>query len=221
MEHLQMYYVSVLDGSEYGVEPTMGAHTFCSKCGVYLLHAPNPDSNMLHVNVTCVEDAKVIVSETEKADLSAGVPVENQWEEDDTRDDLHERTSAWAWGNSQDIPDASVQSDVSSKGMASPGTPSTVETVGTDSMTSMMRWRSLALDHNDSATSVGSESSEPSLKVLPPLNTSLSRNLETPASLTTPTTTPMMRDQLKYYMRKHLPIPPPTLEETPKPVNET
>jgi hypothetical protein len=176
---------------------------------------------MLDVNVSCVDDAKINLSRSQRSDLSSGVPVENQWEEEDTRDNINERTSAPAWGNAQEIPDASVQSDVSSKhsDIVSPGTPSTVETVGTDSIVSTMRWRSLVLEHHDSVASVGSESSEPLSNLLPPLNTSLPRTLESPASVTTPTTTPMMRDQLKYYMRKHLPTPP-TLEEM-TPVNET
>jgi hypothetical protein len=56
---------------------------------------------------------------------------------------------------------------------------------------------------------------------LPPLKTCLSRNLESPASVTTPTTTPMMRDQLKYYMRKHLPTPSLTVQDATTLANET
>jgi hypothetical protein len=222
-----MYYVSVpaISGAEYGIEPTVGAHTFCSRCGVHILHATNPDSDVLHVNVSCVEKAKTNLSWSQRPELSSGVPVANQWEEEDTRDDTNERTGAPPWENAQEIPDASVQSmqsDVSSKhsGIVSPGTPSTVETMGTDSILCTMRWRSSGLEHHDSAISVGSESSEPLSNLLPPLNTSLPSTLESPASVTTtPTTTPMMREQLKYYMRKHLPTPQ-TLEEM-TPVKET
>ena len=214
-----MYYVSVpaISGSEYGIESSVGAHTFCSRCGVHILQAPNPDSNMLLVNVSCVEDAKTNLSWSQEPELSSSIPVENQWEEEDMRDDTHERTGAPpAWGIAQEIPDASVQSDVSSKhsGIVSPGTPSTVETMGTDSIVCTMRWRSSVIEHHDSVISVGSESSEPLSNLLPPLNTSLPA-----AAPTTTTATPMMRDQLKYYMKKHLPTPPTQEEMTP--VNET
>ena len=218
-DHLQIYYVSVPAGAEDGVEPTVGAHTFCSRCGVHILHAESPSSDSLHVNVCCVDGGnKPRIKWNQRNNLSSGVPVEKQWEEDDLDDNRN------AWGNTAaedltlpssyskldeqpETPDGINQSDHSWKNvtLAAPGTPSTVGTAGTDSIVSAMRYRSLALEQ-DSATSEDSESMS-AKPLLPPLNTSLPITLEPSSSTTQTTTTPMMRDQLKYYMSKHLPSP--------------
>lgn len=218
---MQIYYVSVPAGAEHGVEPTVGAHTFCEQCGVHILHAESPTSDVLHVNVCCVDGGnKPKIKWNQRNHLSRGVPVEKQWDEDENDDDnrnfnawdtqAEESTLPSSYTKLDESPDtleevASSDHSWKDPNIAEPGTPSTVGTAGTDSILSAMRHPSLALEQ-DSATSEDSETL-PVKPLLPPLNTSLPRPLESPSTTTSITTTPMMRDQLKYYMSKHLPSP--------------
>jgi hypothetical protein len=241
-DHLQIYYVSVPAGAaeRNGVEPTVGAHTFCSQCGVHILHAASPNSDTLHVNVSCVDqhgnNKPRIQWNQRTASLSGGVPVPRQWE---AEEDVEERRNTWSTMESEDdgtlessskldenpeTLDGITPSDHSWKSATadpspSPGTPSTVGTVGTDSIVSAMRYRSLALEQQDASSEEDSESLPTFTKrpLLPPLSTS-SRSVggvaDSPSRKTPTTTTPMMRDQLKYYMSKHLPSA--TEKPTPK-----
>jgi hypothetical protein len=75
-----MYYVSVpASGSSLGVAPDTAAFTFCSRCGVHVLHAPNAQSNMLDVNVECLDTATSWSLSKTKHNLSQGVPALGQW----------------------------------------------------------------------------------------------------------------------------------------------
>jgi hypothetical protein len=79
---VNMYYVN--KSTPKGKDSEIGAHSFCSRCGVHFLHAPNSRSNALDVNVDCLNqmDAK-IKSSRKTVNLSAGVSVEDQWEDQD------------------------------------------------------------------------------------------------------------------------------------------
>jgi len=65
----------------------VGAHSFCSRCGVQILHAPNSHSTALDVNIECLYkgEAKfqLMLSQekvAKKVDLSAGTFVIGQWD---------------------------------------------------------------------------------------------------------------------------------------------
>lgn len=59
----------------------VGAHSFCSRCGVHFLHAPNSHSSALDVNVDCLEteDIKLQATNQKMLYLSAGIRVRGQW----------------------------------------------------------------------------------------------------------------------------------------------
>lgn len=86
--HLKMYYVTVNNVSEDG-SPTgttcMVAHTFCGRCGVNLLRAPDSTMDALEVNVGCLErDGYATVGveyyrADDKVGLGAGTPLPHQW----------------------------------------------------------------------------------------------------------------------------------------------
>jgi hypothetical protein len=213
-DHLQIYYVAVPAGSERGgVEPMVGAHTFCSQCGVHILHADSPEASDLHVNVCCVDGGSkpLIEWNPRNNNLSRGVPVANQWE-DDTPVEI--RRSAWGRIETEDstlesfreeAPDVITQASEHSWKSAAldqlPGTPSTVGTIGTDSM----RLRSLALDADYTSEDLEMLSTTSSRSHLPPLHHTSSsarpRTLEPSPTKSIPTTT----TQMKYYLSKHLP----------------
>jgi len=86
--HLKMYYVTVNNVSEDG-SPTgttcMAAHTFCGRCGVNLLRAPDSTMDALEVNVGCLERDGYATVDVEyyraddKVGLGAGAPLPHQW----------------------------------------------------------------------------------------------------------------------------------------------
>mmetsp|Transcript_585 Transcript_585/g.1224 ORF Transcript_585/g.1224 Transcript_585/m.1224 type:complete len:515 (-) Transcript_585:263-1807(-) len=86
--HLKMYYVTVNNVSEDG-SPTgttcMAAHTFCGRCGVNLLRAPDSNMDALEVNVGCLDkDGYTNVNvdyyrADDKVGLGAGAPLPHQW----------------------------------------------------------------------------------------------------------------------------------------------
>lgn len=121
------------------------------------------------------------------------------WEKKETEDSTLDSSFAKLDENADDV----TPSEHSWKSPTDhgPGTPSTVGTIGTDSVMSAMRYKSLALEQDSASTEDLEFMSTSSKPVLPPLNTSLPRPVESPSRKTT---TPMMRDQLKYYMSKHL-----------------
>ena len=228
---LKMYYIMVpASGSSAGVEPITAAFTFCSRCGVHVLHAPSAHSNMIDVNVDCLNTDKKWTLSEQKENLSYGVPLPDQWKDNfDTINEADEyaRDDFFALGPMAN----SIVSDEDSRSMqeswslptpkelkmdstvVSPGTPSTSSTSGTGSHLAA-RVRSFGME--DSRT--GSEDSDhhiaaPPVLKLPPaanLNLRLPPPIETGLSLSpgseisASNTTPMMRDQLKYYMSKHV-----------------
>lgn len=60
----------------------IGAHSFCSRCGVHFLHAPNSHSAALDVNVDCLEteDIKLAVTPEKVDNLALGSHVLGQWD---------------------------------------------------------------------------------------------------------------------------------------------
>ena len=82
-----MYYVNKNSSERWVRQPPkgndeIGAHSFCSRCGVHFLHAPNSHSAALDVNVDCLETADIKLAVTpEKVDnLALGSHVFGQWD---------------------------------------------------------------------------------------------------------------------------------------------
>ncbi len=65
-----MYYVNLDDNNNHSHSHTpinqnsnhhnsvIAAHTFCSRCGVHILRAPNSHSDMLEINTNCLDEVK-------------------------------------------------------------------------------------------------------------------------------------------------------------------
>lgn len=236
-----MYYIQVPAGkSTPGVEPDLAAFSFCSRCGVHILHAPNPQSTHLDINVDCLDankQRKVIFSD-QKLNFSVGVPVvSEEWnEKDELLDEFseiettsrlitfgHMVNSVAEEGCSSIDEDhsfhenQSYQESLNERSVSStphsflktqslswhPGTPSTVAANSMDSgNTSRIQHYALT----DGGISIdGSEISSTGMRVSPRLASTLSVSTENGDSpRLTSSTTPMVRDQLKYYISKHV-----------------
>ena len=71
-KYLSVYYVNLAE-TESG--PVVAAHTFCSRCGVHILRAPNANTDKLEVNTNCLEDrnnVKEVKVEGNLNDMSLG-----------------------------------------------------------------------------------------------------------------------------------------------------
>lgn len=220
---LQMYYILVpAKGSATGVTPITAAFTFCSRCGVHVVHAPSAQSNMLDVNVDCLDSDDWKRSKT-KDNLSQGVSVADQWEQRDENtisdtdfesgvhffssgpltaltggeSDFRPINDGWRSQFSKDKLNPTLMTD--------PGTPNTVSTGGTGSHTLLAPAR---LYEGQDAGSENSSSLSLELpptaisRLPPPIDTSMTPSAAEESKSSH--TTPMMRDQLKYYMSKHV-----------------
>lgn len=65
--NLSVYYVNLAENTKGHV---IAAHTFCSKCGVHILRAPNSNSKRLEVNTNCLDDKRDVKEIRVEGDLS-------------------------------------------------------------------------------------------------------------------------------------------------------
>lgn len=79
-----MYYVNKdASRSSKRNDAEVGAHSFCSRCGVHFLHAPNSRSKAIDVNVDCLNQMELKIKAARKrVNLAAGISVADQWEHD-------------------------------------------------------------------------------------------------------------------------------------------
>lgn len=72
--HLRTYYVET--------SQDRGAHAFCERCGCHILFAPSRSSTRLLINVNCIDEGirKIKVVDT-KSSISTGMPMERQWDD--------------------------------------------------------------------------------------------------------------------------------------------
>lgn len=66
-QYLSVYYVSIPKDNQ----ELVAAHTFCSRCGVHILRAPDPQSNDIEINIDCLDDHE------------GKIHIENQYFDDD------------------------------------------------------------------------------------------------------------------------------------------
>ena len=237
-----MYYIAVpACGSTLGVEPIIAAFTFCSRCGVHVLHAPSAHSNMIDVNVECLDTATNWSLSKTKQNLSQGEPALVQQKHhfeivcDDDGDEnvpielfAHGRLST-ELENGEDARSPKETWQLPTPKLLkmdstplAPGTPSTSSTSCTE------RQFPSHLQPNGREDSGGEDSdhviaSPPLLKLPPsvrshvptPIDTSHCAGNETVESIATP----QMRDQLNYYIGKHVTSSESHLKRTPKALN--
>ena len=89
--YVRMYYVSkpsrnqaLKKKSPKSSNEEVGAHSFCSRCGVNILYAPNSHSTALEINLDCLDqdDLKLRPAVVKDGNLSRGFAVVQQWDED-------------------------------------------------------------------------------------------------------------------------------------------
>lgn len=225
-EFLKTYYVVPKGTSD------RGAHVFCSRCGVHVLYAPSKESSDLYINVNCFDEGihKLRVM-TEGTALSDGTPLEGQWDEQ-----LKTISEVSAEPRSaqrpQNVPPEEYRSDhanwkvyklydqnerwyantFSTKPTGypvAPATPSTADSYSatTDSQTSRILGMEQDLLTQD-LESTGSTDTPIAQTTNAAVATSrLHADLQQPT--TTTAATPQLRDQMRYFMGKHLTSPAP------------
>lgn len=88
-QFLGVYYVTLPPPAEedcVGDDLVTAAHTFCKRCGVPILRAPDSTGNCLEVNANCLDlpvgegETSVFFKETDERGLAAGMPISSQWD---------------------------------------------------------------------------------------------------------------------------------------------
>jgi len=228
-EVLKMYYIQALSDLSNGVDPTNAAFSFCSRCGVHMLHAPSSHSSYLDVNVDCLDSdrrRKLNFSSGEE-DLSTGVPIVDQWrEKDDSLDEQSEIDTSRLLLFGQTLSgsiDGSASAEerqylqerwISStpqsfqKNLPSTWLPETPSTVAASSNESYQTNRIQSDIIEDGGIFCGGSDTSSTRQpvsfressVTSKINSTTDDSPQTSSSRTTP----MMRDQLKYYISKHV-----------------
>jgi hypothetical protein len=223
---LKTYYVLPKDSTHN----SKGAHAFCGRCGVHILYAPSKNSSRLEINVHCLEDGIRKLRVTSSTDaISNTIPVEGQWDDqlttisevgsDETSRFMFELSDApfiiATPGSSSPTTTSASQSqwmlhrksEDSSLGSMffeekpfafTPETPSTIDSVtAADSyVSSILRADSVATE-TESTTSTTTETNNRA-------SAAISLECPPPKSKTTSPPTAQSRDQMRYYMKKHL-----------------
>jgi len=199
-----------------------GAHAFCGRCGVHILYAPCKNSPTLYLNVNCMaEGIRKLRSTNTLATISDGTAVEGQWDdqlstisevsaESTFMKRLYSQESAlsvdsgdWKSYSLYDANDSLKTPGASTEAYpVTPATPSTVDSfTAADSQMSSVRLPTS--DQDSLATDSGS-----TISLNPPPQSSMQRT-PLPSSKPQPGfASPQIRDQMKYFMRKHLASPP-------------
>ena len=228
-----MYYVN-MPCKGHGVEPITSAHSFCCQCGVNILHAPNSKSDELDVNVSCLDKANVQVIRTQHNLLSGGFPLAGQWEQPQVNSKRNETFGPVISEDEDDEFEVQQETSMIRLSLHQqlgenqrlvtpecPGTPSTIGTSATENTHAVLSVRPMGWDHGSVASSEDLDSTVESVShgLGPPLgrrlvgssvSSSLSRRsgisttTTTAKSILSEATTPIMRNQLKQYMSKHL-----------------
>jgi hypothetical protein len=239
---VKMYYVNKSSTKAPGSskqKEEVGAHSFCSRCGVHVLHAPNSHSTSLDVNVDCLNQGSVKLKPIKGKDvkLSVGVPIAEQWDQDnqDSRfptsivdpsspmimfppvDGKRSKFSGYQHhpllrNHRQDLDildddeDDAYNIDLMVR-KEPPATPSTVYSSQTESFLGSSVGGvppTLTLDTRDCSNDTESVVSLSSNRSAFRINDSVAETLGESTPSLTGTTTPMMRHQMNYYMRKHM-----------------
>mmetsp|Transcript_10052 Transcript_10052/g.11689 ORF Transcript_10052/g.11689 Transcript_10052/m.11689 type:complete len:465 (+) Transcript_10052:243-1637(+) len=151
---LSIYYVNLSD-DEYSHRNVVAAHSFCSRCGVHILRAPNSHSNQLEVNTACLDEdwhnssyASLNVTLTQNIDdmcMGKGepVPLRDEMKQPMPQKDQvrhHHKVDADNESYSTRSVSSEQQFNVRSQSQFSPPWP--IETVYEDEYESDMKWSS-------------------------------------------------------------------------------
>jgi len=229
--HLSVYYVQLPEGNSKKGK-NIAAHTFCNRCGVHILRAPDPKSNELEVNTNCLDtlyeeagldniaiELKVTPDEADNGrGLSSGHPVSERLKTVSEGKDYSFRERDSSFNNSWQSPFTTPTPVDRFEGNKPPSpwrnqlspTMDTKTTSADDSASlSSMGTSSLSFDGNPALMDHASSFRQPLTAGVPPsfeptslyagdsvLSQSSVENLPQAPSIA-------MRDQLKYYMKKH------------------
>lgn len=210
--HLRTYYVQTSDDR--------GAHAFCERCGCHVLFAPSRTSTRLLINVNCIDEGirKIKVIDT-KSSISTGLPLERQWDDQlttisEVAHDPHvqlkqaqfrnmdslstEGSTEWKLYDELDKLEPTAWRSYH----AAPRTPTTVSTFAPPAEDTQSL-PPLRIPHGVSDTaSIMTESDVFSVT-----------QSEFALGVSTSKPLPVLRDQMKYYMKKH--VSPRAKKEAP------
>mmetsp|Transcript_37683 Transcript_37683/g.43044 ORF Transcript_37683/g.43044 Transcript_37683/m.43044 type:complete len:369 (+) Transcript_37683:214-1320(+) len=223
---LHMYYIQVPPDLSKREDPTNAAFSFCSRCGVHILHAPSSRSNYLDVNIDCLDfdDRRILKHTKEENNLSNGLPSLGQWEgKDDLLDEQSEiETSRLLMFNQTtgDSIDGSASAEhhhypqerwITSTPQSfhppplwHPETPSTVAASSMESYQSIRIQSDIIEDGVISCDELDTSSSSLPVSFQESLANNKINSTPDISSQEPSHTSPMIRDQLKYYMSKHI-----------------
>ena len=237
-EFLSVYYVNIpiqkctrVDAIQALIEKQVAAHTFCSRCGVHILRAPDNRSNALEINTNClddfhndkgdrIDDLKLTVSFDADIDgrgVGSGLAVKNQWSKDENDEDEVDTL----YDDDSLATNKSLTTNKSSK--YRPDTPRSQDTTITAGDTLFSSSSSVRTSHTTGILYDDDASRARALQTMKNSDTFGSMPPETP-TLSTPRSTVsspvmvpggefttcngthslVMREQLKYYMEKHI-----------------
>jgi len=245
-EFLSVYYVKIpiqkcstrVDAIQALIEKQVAAHTFCSRCGVHILRAPDNRSNALEINTNCLDDfhddkgdridgLKLTVSfdvDIDERGVGSGLAVKNQW----SKDEIDEDEVDTLYDDDSLATNKSLTTNKSSK--YRPDTPRSQDTTITAGDTLFSSSSSVRTSHTTGILYDDDTSRASVLQTMKNSDTFGSMPPETPtistprSTVSSPVIVPggefttsngthslVMREQLKYYMEKHITPQPESL----------
>mmetsp|Transcript_16022 Transcript_16022/g.36822 ORF Transcript_16022/g.36822 Transcript_16022/m.36822 type:complete len:237 (+) Transcript_16022:29-739(+) len=201
---LQKYYVSREDKTTTTTtseETTVSAHAFCSRCGIYVLHAPSANSNVLDVNVSCLHERKAKL--VGKNNLSEGTALEGQWGEDDSAQKDTTPSKNLFGPNRRDEFSRLLQTAWNAPIVHTQSTPETPST-GTTNDSGLAPSDSEGTNETDSIGLAAATTTAVATLPTPTTSAIPLRSFSSPDSVVSPSTAPVIRDKMKHYMSKHL-----------------
>jgi hypothetical protein len=221
------------------------AHTFCNRCGVHILRAPNSLTNKLEVNTSCLDDFRkdrngfddflsinvTIDNGKDWMGMSEGKPVQKQLNTDNSKlDDDYESIarrqykdssmSPWSTRSttfekefdnsnyiSQSHTPVTVNSTIVSGSCLSSTTndsDSTSDGISCDGNLGSPLITDYSLRHDESVSISGWPIASSLQSLTPKIQKGTSRASASLGSKVSPQPSSMMKDQLKYYMKKHM-----------------
>lgn len=198
--HLKTYYVQTLQDR--------GAHAFCERCGCHILFAPSRASVRLFINVNCIDEGiRKIKVVDKRSSISNAIAVDGQW--DDQLTTISEVSNGayfkpLQFRNLESLSDESVdwklydevdKLEPTKLYYTAPHTPTTVDTFSANA-TDSQSLPGLRIPRGvpSDAASVITESDAFSVT-----QSEFAFGVSAP-----PKALPQLRDQMKYYMKKHV-----------------
>ncbi len=209
-EYMSIYYTKRIHPKN-----TIAAHAFCQRCGVHILRAPDSNSFQLQINVNCLSlhpsNIKIIPytttstnetsREEEIVDLDAGIALEQQWNHHHSNCE----EESYVQGKHGYVVKSNLHKSIF-ESSSFPGTPSTTATTVSPLQESLLPPLSTDGYVDDQDNDDNDENDDVGLTWDPStiIDSNPNKEDETTMNLEGSLATFATRDQLKYFMKKHL-----------------